>query len=117
MPVLRERDVRDVNAVNCGDKGLDFQLCRVGQETGDMMKSVGLLSNLIMSDQSSVWPRDSVTRVTCGVTSRDTVEGETPSCVAELGGATTTTAAATAAAQHSVTVHSFDLFRLELIST
>ena len=82
-----------------------------------MMKSVGLLSNLIMSDQSSVWPRDSVTRVTCGVTSRDTVEGETPSCVAELGGATTTTAAATAAAQHSVTVHSFDLFRLELIST
>ena len=81
-----------------------------------MMKSVGLLSNLIMSDQSSVWPRDSVTRVTCGVTSRDTVEGETPSCVAELGGATTT-AAATAAAQHSVTVHSFDLFRLELIST
>ena len=84
-----------------------------------MMKSVGLLSNLIMSDQSSVWPRDSVTRVTCGVTSRDTVEGETPSCVAELGGATTTTTAAatTAAAQHSVTVHSFDLFRLELIST
>ena len=29
-----ERDVRDVNAVNCGDKGLDFQLCRVGPGDG-----------------------------------------------------------------------------------
>ena len=64
-------------------------------------------------------PAGHVTRVTCGAPSRDMVEGETPSCVAELGGATTTTttAAATAEAQHSVTVHSFDLFRLELIST
>ena len=65
-------------------------------------------------------PAGHVTRVTCGAPSRDMVEGETPSCVAELGGATTTaatTAATAAAAQHSVTVHSFDLFRLELIST
>ena len=66
-------------------------------------------------------PAGHVTRVTCGAPSRDTLEGETPSCVAELGRATTTTtttaAATAAAAQQSVTVHSFDLFRLELIST